>query len=154
MTTGNHAAASVILEDLIERYPDASILLNNLAVALLGVEDDRAVDYARRAHSVEPTAPSINDTLGWILVSRGEPQEALGYLREASTRDWADPEIRYHLAVCLADLGRTEEALQELREVLGGDEAFDARADAKRLFDSLRAGPGADEKSRIAFPRR
>lgn len=114
-------------------------MLNNLALLYAESEDPRALELARRAHSLMPGSPEIGDTLGWILVQQGELLEGLRHLRDAQTRAADDPGISYHIAVALQRLGRTDEAIVELTRALRGDagEAMQERANA--LLSELRA---------------
>jgi len=83
------------------------IFLNNLANLLqqkgqLG----EAISAAKKAYELEPNMAPINDTLGWLLVEKGQIQSGLGYLREAVARDANNTTYQLHLAYTLAKLKR------------------------------------------------
>ena len=99
LRVGDLTAARDEYERLLEINQDAPYVLNNLANVLDKIGDDRALDYARRAHQLAADDPAVNDTLGWMLVRRGQPEEGLTYLREAQARAASSPEIRYHVPV-------------------------------------------------------
>jgi putative PEP-CTERM system TPR-repeat lipoprotein len=114
------------------------MVLNNLAYVKFSLGRPDAVEVARRARQLAPNAPQVNDTLGWILVNTDSDAEGLTYLREAVARQSGDPVYRYHLAVALVHLGRPEEAARELRLALSLGPEFEGRADAQKLYESVR----------------
>ena len=126
------------LEVLLAEFPDNPVLLNNMAFTLNELDSPEALTYARRAYDLAPQDGSINDTLGWLLVSSGQAEEGLPLLREASTRMANDPQVRYHLGVALHQLGRKAEAKAELQQALElGRAGFSQRADVKHLLETL-----------------
>lgn len=138
-TLGEHERALGLFEQALERAPDNPMLLNNLAVIYNELDDPRALVYARRAHDLLPNAAETGDTLGWVLVSRGEHAEGLKYLRDAQTRAASDPGISYHIAVALKGLGRTEEAMAQLTRLLQSPGLDISQRDrAARLLEELR----------------
>ncbi|WP_295883287.1 XrtA/PEP-CTERM system TPR-repeat protein PrsT [uncultured Thiohalocapsa sp.] len=136
---GDHQRALALFEQALAQAPDNPMLLNNLAVIYNELGDPRALPYARRAHELMPNAAETGDTLGWVLVSRGEFAEGLKYLRDAQTRAAGDPGISYHIAVALKGLGRTDEAMAQLTRLLQTAHAgFADRDKAARLLEELR----------------
>jgi predicted Zn-dependent protease len=120
MNAGELEAARQHFQNVLDRHGENAGVLNNLANVMLGLSDPAALDRARRAHELAPQSPAIADTLGWVLVTQGQPEEGMRYLREAQTRRAEDPEIRYHVAEALAALGRNEEALETASAALSG----------------------------------
>ena len=84
-----------------------------------------------------PGDPRILDTLGWLLVRRGDFDAGLKHLREARVRDPRNPEIRFHLASALALGGRNVEARQELTLLLADSPSFPGAGDARALLKEL-----------------
>lgn len=119
-------------EELLAGNPANPVVLNNLAWLYQATKDRRALDYAERAHQLAPQAPTVADTLGWILVERGEIARGLELLRQAAAAT-PNPEIRYHLAAALSKSGRGGEAKTILDEILKPEVKFDSRADAEKL---------------------
>lgn len=109
-------------------------ILNNLANILLRQEDPGALAYAQRAHALAPANPNVADTLGWILVRKGQAQEALPYLRDARLRAAGNPAIQYHLGAALLQLGRKAEAKRELQGALASGRRFEGMEDARALL--------------------
>lgn len=122
---------------LLDREPNNLSVINNLAYLLADRDPPHARRLAERAYAIAPHDASVNDTLGWILVSQGDPHGGLTYLREAQYRDAADPEIRYHLAVALKTLGRIDEAQLQLQQALAASGHFTSETAARRLLQRL-----------------
>lgn len=138
---GRSAEARMLLERALTQAPDNAVLLNNLAMVSADLDDPAALDYARRAYQLLPSAPEIADTLGWILVRRGQAEEGLRYLRDAQSRAAADDAgIGYHIGYALNVLGRTAEAIAELEKIATSESADPQEQQrASRLLAELRA---------------
>ena len=134
--TRDYAVAIREHELLLEAAPNDAGLINNLAWLYEETGDSRALATAERAYRLKPGAPEVMDTLGWILVQRGDAARGLTLLREAHARSSVDAGIRYHLAVALARLGRKTEAVSQLREVMRGDDSR-VKARAETLMQEL-----------------
>lgn len=130
--------AEVESEELLKLQPSNPIILNNLAWLYSQRGDSRAVEYADKAHSLAPNAPAIMDTLGYILVRAGNTDRGVPLLRQAYDASQKNPEIGYHLATGLAKAGQRSEARALLETVMSDQRPFDEKADAKKLFDSLK----------------
>jgi putative PEP-CTERM system TPR-repeat lipoprotein len=111
------------------------VALNNLAWHYYESGDPRALEVARRAHQLAPQNPDIADTLGWILVERGQHAEGLKLLEGAARG--GSPEVRYHYAAALARANQREQAVELLRELLAKTPEFGSRRQAQALLDSL-----------------
>jgi Flp pilus assembly protein TadD len=127
-----------LLEGLDDRLPDNPSVLNNLAYARQRAGSPEALQTAQRAQTLAPQSPQVNDTLGWMLVEQGRPDEGLTYLREAVARNANDATLRYHLGFALHALGRDGEAVEELRAALRLSGDFSDRMNAQALLDRLR----------------
>jgi len=134
---GNLAAARQQYQDLLRGATDDPLILNNLANIMFQLGDPKALEMAEKAHRLAPQDAGIQDTLGWLLLQRGQVDAGLKQLREARLRAPRSPEIRYHLAVALAQAGRREEALSELSSLLQEKVAFDGAKDARALLEKL-----------------
>lgn len=135
---GEYAAAKARYERLLRSGGDSPSVLNNLAVISDRLGDGaKALEYAQRAVKVAPGSSGILDTLGWLLVRRGDYDTGLKHLREAKVRDPRNPEIRFHLASALAMGGRKSEARQELTLLLSDTPGFAGANDARALLKEL-----------------
>ena len=140
MQSGQLDKARGIYETYLKQHGDHPIVLNNLANILAKQGGGNALAMAERAYKLAPDAAPVNDTLGWLLLNKGDVEQALRFLREARPRAPNLPEVRYHLAVALQKSGRRGEAKKELEAALAGGSRFDGYDDAVRLLRSLQGG--------------
>ena len=124
----------------ISAAPDDVAALNNLAWALGRLGKAQAVMIAERAYKLAPKSPNVADTLGWILVRRGQSSEALHYLERATQLDPRDLDLQYHYAYALARVGQRGKARVILRKALTDSGAFSSRQAAEHLLASLKKG--------------
>lgn len=134
---GQLQAARQTYQRMVTASPEDAVLLNNYANLLYQINDPSAQDVAERTLKLSPNHPAYADTLGWILVGKGQNDAALRYLREARLRAPESGEIRYHLAYTLAKIGRKDEARQELQAVLGMAQPGVDRASLEKLKKEL-----------------
>ncbi len=118
---------------ILKRAPDYVPALNNLATAYQNEKNPLALEYAERAYKLAPDSPAVIDTLGWILVDRGDTARGVPLLQKAVSLAPAMAEIRYHLAAGLARSGDKAAARKELEQVLAVRNQF-ASADEARLL--------------------
>lgn len=128
-------------EQLLKAHPRNAVVANNLAWLYSELKDPRALQIAEQAHKLDPDNPATLDTLGWILVQRGEARRALQYLSKAHTLAPDAPEIHYHLAAGQAAAGDRKAALASLERLLSGKREFAQQAEAARLFEQLKQTP-------------
>jgi Flp pilus assembly protein TadD len=93
---------------------------------------------ARSAYELAPENPSIADTLGWILLQKGNIPEALDLLRNAHEGSPGNPEVTYHYGAALARNGDTASAAQLLGDLLASGQTFTSRDDAVGLMRELK----------------
>jgi tetratricopeptide (TPR) repeat protein len=115
---------------LVERR--STTLLNNLAYlnADRGVNLPEALDLADKALKIEPNAPNVQDTKGWVLFRMGRLREAEEWTRKALSAS-EDPVVREHLGDILEKGGRPDEALAEWRAALANG---NANEDQRRIL--------------------
>ena len=97
--TGRAALGAAMLRELLARSPDEAELLNDLAYLAVeaGERSEDLLDMARRAVDQEPGNAAFLDTLGWVLLSRGDAAGALVELEHAARLSPGDPVIAAHL---------------------------------------------------------
>jgi putative PEP-CTERM system TPR-repeat lipoprotein len=134
---GSLAQAAVEYEKILASKPDDVLALNNLAWVYAGLRDSRALSMAERAHVLDPANGAITDTLGWILVQKGEVERGKALLEKAVAQAPELPDVRYHLAVAQARAGAKEDARRTLTALLSAGHDFDEKASAKLLLESL-----------------
>ena len=122
---------------MLAQEPENFIAANNLAWNYFEADDPRAEQAARRAYAIQPDNSFVVDTLGWILVKKGELQDGIAMLRDATETSSNTPEIHYHLAAGLAAAGEAEEAKNILQEILAKEVEFTSRQEAEDLLTTL-----------------
>ena len=126
-------AAAERFESLQKSSPDNPAVLNNLAVAYQQLNDPRALATAQKALAAAPENPAVIDTLGWIMVQKGNIVGALPLLQKAVGLAPGASELRYHLAVALHKSGDRKKAREEVDKSLSGNSSFPQIEDARTL---------------------
>jgi len=139
LRAGKLAEAGAQYERILKAQGEDAVLLNNLANIYLARDKQKALEYAQRAHALDPNDASVQDTLGWILVEQGDMDRGIRHLRDARLRDPQNPEIRYHLAAALSRAGRTDEARRELEPAMKEGLRYASRDGATALWRTLSA---------------
>ena len=134
---GEHERAIVEYERVLAARPDNADALNNLAWLYRQRQDPRAYDLAERAYRNAPAAPHVLDTLGWLLIERGDTARGLGLLSKARHLAPDKPGISYHLAVALEHAGLPMEAKRELEQLLQRFPEFEDANAARVLLSRL-----------------
>lgn len=124
-------------EKLISIAPRDAASTNNLAWLYYEVKDPRAESTARRAVEISPDNGAILDTLGWVLVEKGQCDDGVKVLRRAVDHAPTLRDARYHLAAGLARCGKRDEARTMLMELLGEQTSFPSRPQAETLLKEL-----------------
>jgi putative PEP-CTERM system TPR-repeat lipoprotein len=137
LVTGRNRNAIAQYEYLLRLEPKRADYLNNLANLYLRERDKRAQATAERALALAPDSPGIQDTLGWILVEKGELAAGLGWLKKAVSAAPKAASIRYHYAAALARSGDTPRAKKELQALLAAQPQFPEAEAARKLLATL-----------------
>jgi putative PEP-CTERM system TPR-repeat lipoprotein len=112
-------AASKGYRDVLAIDPNNLLALNNLAWTLGEMKDPGALGFAEKAHALAPQSPAIADTLGWLLVERGDTKRGVEILAKAAAAALNALEIRLHYAKALLKSGDKAGARTELEAVRG-----------------------------------
>jgi predicted Zn-dependent protease len=138
MTSRRSREAITQYEALTRLKPNNVSAINNLAILYQQEKDARALATAEKALKLAPDQPSIQDTLGWILVEEGqELPHALDLLAKAAAKLPKEATVRYHYAFALAQAGKKTEAIKELEATIGSGQKFPDLAKAQALIKSL-----------------
>jgi tetratricopeptide (TPR) repeat protein len=134
---GDESGATERLRAIIRKNPGHAGSRNDLAwlLAESGGNLDTALSLAEDARRLDPS-PDILDTLGWVLVKRGEGAAAVSILEKAHEKQPDSPSVRYHLGTALAMAGDADRAREMLKSALdaeGFDEADEARRELAKL---------------------
>lgn len=114
------------------------VAANNLAWIYHELKDPRAQPQAESAYTLAPEHPATLDTLGWILVDRGQIERGLPMLEKAHKLTPASPQILWHYAAALAKSGDRKAALAKLEGLIDSKIEFAERQQALQLFDNLK----------------
>ncbi len=121
--------------------PDQLGAANDLAwiLAERGAELDTALSLAEAAVAADPNADHL-DTLGFVLLKRGEYERASQTLRRALERRPASPGTSYRLGLALKGSGQRDAAKSAFETALGAG-AFPERGAAESELASLSSNP-------------
>ena len=138
---GDRAGAMKLYREILAKRPRLALAANNLAMGLIrGTPDQKALDEAYqlvKGFELSENAVLL-DTLGWVLLKRGEADEAILVLQRAARSGKGKlPEIDYHLAAAYYEKGRKRDARKSLEKALASDQAFEGKAQAQALLDKL-----------------
>jgi len=130
--------AETRLQAVLAKRPNDPVALNNLAWVYQKRNNPEALVLARRAYLLAPSTESA-DTLGWLLVTTGDPKAGLPLLQQAVAGRGTDQTIRYHLAVALSDNGQQADAMKLLDSLIAEPASFEDKAAASKLLGDLKA---------------
>jgi putative PEP-CTERM system TPR-repeat lipoprotein len=134
LRTGDHKAAAAQYQAIVDQQPDSAIALNNLAWTLGKLGDPKALGYAERAFKVAPESASVLDTLGVLLVAKGDTAKGIEYIAEAVQLAPNRQEIRLNYAKALLNAGRKDDARKELMHLQGVTQDFSGKAEVAELL--------------------
>lgn len=137
MLKKDYAAALATYRTLDQLTPNSALVLNNLAWAARGAKDPGAVEYAEKANALAPNQPTFMDTLGVLLVEKGETARGIEVLQSAARMAPDVPSIRLNLAKALIKTGQKDAAKRELDELAKLGPKFPAQAEVKELKQGL-----------------
>jgi tetratricopeptide (TPR) repeat protein len=129
---GDIAGAISLYERAVAAAPGNVMALNNLAGLYQLRKDPRALATAELALAAAPDNAAVKDTVGWLLVEKGELDKGLPLLREAAKALPDLPEVQYHLGVALARKGEAAEARRILQAVVDSKAPAEVVTGAKR----------------------
>lgn len=140
--TRNLQLAQHHYEIIVEQNSSNVSAINNLALIYDQLNDLRSIDYAELAFSLAPDSPTINDTLGWILLKNGDYKRAVERLKYASENAPADSDIMYHYAVALVKTGDKALALRKLYSFVPLKNSYENKNKAESLLKQLEKEKG------------
>jgi len=109
---GEHAAARVLYQRNLKRYPDHVDSLYMLGT-LYAEQGDlaKARDYLLQAADQAPRSPMIQNNLGNVYLQSGAYEEALLCYQKTLSIDASVTQANYNLGQAFAHLGRLQEAI-------------------------------------------
>lgn len=137
LANGEYKPAINLFEAIVRQDPKNVVALNNLAWAYQHEKDERALATAERAYQLAGANPGILDTLGWILLDKGDTGRALPLLQKAKAGAPDATEIGYHLGLALMKSGDKRAARTQFEQLLAANKDFPKRPEVKALLESL-----------------
>ena len=94
-----------------------------------------ALQLAKDARRELDNDPNTTDTLGYVYLQSGSPEQALPLFQDAAARAVPpQPSFFYHLGIALESLGRREEAAHAFERALSISATFPEAPDARRAL--------------------
>lgn len=143
MSTKRNREAIAQYEIILSKVKNNAGIVNNLANLYFMESDPRALATAELAYKLAPENTDIMDTLGWILVEKGQAQRGLALLRKALVKAPKTPSTRYHYAVALAKTHDSASAQAQLVSLLKETPKFPEATAARDWLKRLQTGPQA-----------
>jgi len=137
LAKGDSAAALAQYKAILEQNPDDALALNNLAWISGQGKDPKALEYAERANKLVPDNAAFLDTLGVVLVERGQTKRGIESLQRAVSLAPQAATIRLNLARALVRDGQKDAARKELEVLAKLGEKFPAQAEVAKMIQAL-----------------
>ena len=137
LAAGSYPAAVRMFKEVVADTPNNVRALNNLAFAASRAGDQRALEYAEQAHRLAPNDPNILDTLGSILVERGDVARGAELLKRASAAEPNAAIFRLNLANALIKSGDKQGARRELEALAALGDKYPRQDEVKKLLAGL-----------------
>lgn len=135
---GQIDGAIVAYESVLRMNPRNIFSANNLASLLVDHKGDAAslerAFILSRDFEKDAPHPLFLDTLGWVRLKMGHPDQALRLLKQAVAKAPDLPTLNYHLGLALYQSGQKAEAKMYLSKALKSMEAFQGRREAEQLL--------------------
>jgi putative PEP-CTERM system TPR-repeat lipoprotein len=142
----DYKTAAKHYQAMVNLQPDNAMYLNNLAWVAGELEDPKALSYAEKAATLAPENSAVLDTLGTLLMKKGDIAQGVDRIRRAAQLAPAQGDIRVHLAKALIQSGDKESARKELNALVQAGPPADAAAKdnvAKDKAASAKSGQSA-----------
>lgn len=139
---GRAEEARAVYARVVQHYPNHIVALNNLAWLGRHANLDEAIKHARRAQELAPQDPYVLDTLGMLLIQRGETEQGQRLITQAAERAPKDLDIQTHYAQVLIQQGRGSEARKTLERLIREAPAGSDLSEARRLLQGLTQSGG------------
>lgn len=131
----NYNDAIESFKAVLRLAPQNALALNNLAWIYDQQENRLALETAEQAYKLSPASSEVQDTLGWILLKKGQTARSLELLRQAAASQ--NPSIRFHYATALAKSGDKDQARRILKQLLTSKQSFPESKEADALLKEL-----------------
>jgi len=137
LTAGKYAEALDLYKTVNGFTPGNPIVLNNLAWVANKQNDPKVLEYAEQALKAAPKVAGVMETVGTILVERGQAPRGLAMLKEAVGLAPKAAAVRLGYARALARTGDKTAAAKEARDALEGLEEPKLRKEIEDFAKTL-----------------
>jgi Flp pilus assembly protein TadD len=136
---GKMDRAIVEYEQALKANPESWRVANDLAFLLGETSRDlnRAVALAEKARALKPEELTVQDTLGWLYLKKGDTAKALEVLKPVQAKAPDASVINYHLGMAQYKAGKPLEARNSLKKALSRKEGFPGREEAERTLAKI-----------------
>lgn len=136
--SGEHSAALLIMQKIIEIKPDNAAALNFVGYSWADkkVNLDKALDYIQRAVKLKPENGYIRDSLGWIYYRLGNIEQAVKELEAAAKLSPDDSAILEHLGDVYLESGKVRQALETYKKAV--KVSSEDEKEKKRILEKIR----------------
>lgn len=133
----NYSVAAQHYKEILNQRPDNALVLNNLAWVAGQMKDPQAIEYAVKADRLAPNNAAILDTLGVLLIEKGEQARGLEALQKAVKLAPEQNALRLNLARALVKTGDKAAARKELETLAALGDKFAAHAEVSKMLKDL-----------------
>ena len=132
--------AQQICEKVLRRYPDFAPAQKQLAMlyAQDATKVDKAYGFALKAREAYPNDPAVAQTLGAILIQKGDFGHAVNLLKESAAKNSADAETFYYLGSAQFQLKNHAESKRCLQQALDLKLTGKQAETAKQMLGNLK----------------
>ena len=131
------ATAQKYYRALLDIDSNDTAVLNNLAWTAGQTKDPKALEYAEKANLLAPNNPATMETLGTLLIEKGDTARGVELLQTASRLAPNALVLRLQLAKGLINANRKSDAKKELEELAKLGDKFPAQAEVTKLMQRL-----------------
>ena len=122
---------------VLASQPDNVVALNNLAWVSGELGDPQSIAYAERALKLAPQSPQVIDTLGGLLIKKGDLAKGLEYQERAVQLAPNAPSLRVNYARGLIKADKKDLARKQLEAAQAIPGESPAKKDAADLLKTL-----------------
>lgn len=136
LASKQYQPAATQLEYVLKLAPDNALALNNLAWTYQQLNNPKALETAEKAYSIAGNNPAVQDTLGSILIDKGDSKRAVELLQKAVGTMPENGDMQLHLAQAQVKSGDKASARKTLEKLSAANKGA-ASAKAKELLQQM-----------------
>jgi putative PEP-CTERM system TPR-repeat lipoprotein len=133
----DYRTAALHYRKVLESAPESVLALNNLAWVESQLKEPTAIKHAEKAYALAPDQPAIMDTLGVLLIDKGETARGVDLLQKATALAPQAASIRLNYAKALIKSGQKDAARKELDELAKRGDSFSGHQEVTQLRQQL-----------------